>query len=542
MKADDINAGWKKYPISDRPMKKFTSLACALWIALLCVSAQNRIADPRVQFANTITADALKTHLDILASDAYEGRGTATKGQQMAAAYISDYYRSIGMAPLPGTNSYYQEFTLLETSFGDLQLQIGDTHYQFIRDFYAFVNSSVSTSIDANEVVFLGYGIDDSTYSDYANADVAGKVVVILQGEPKQNEISLITGTEMLSGWSTEQGKKLTTASRHGVKCLFIIDEGIDRIVYNKYFTEYLTSPTLQLEQDYEAAGNCAYAFIAPDVAARLVNTKKLEKAKVKIQQQGRPVSYTVKTELHFLVEKKVQKKTSENVLGYIPGGELKDELVVVSAHYDHLGILDSTVFNGADDDGSGTVGLLEIADAVMQAKHAGYPLKRSVLLLSFSGEEIGLLGSEYYADHPVFPLENTVADLNIDMIGRVDDRHAADSNYIYIIGSDFLSTELHEINAYNAKTYTNLKLDYLYNSTGDPNRFYYRSDHYNFAKHNIPIIFFFNGTHTDYHQPTDDTEKIVFPLLAERVRLVYHDLWSLANMERRIHVDVPGK
>ncbi|MBP7399456.1 MAG: M28 family peptidase [Chitinophagales bacterium] len=519
-------------------MKKLLFLICSFYIAIFSVSAQERLADPRLQFANTITAAELKTHLSIIASDEYEGRGTATKGQQMAAEYISNYYKSIGIPPLPGTDSYYQKFELMEIGLGDMQLNIGKEKYQFIRDFYAFPNSSNSADIQSTEIIFLGYGIDDSAYSDYKNIDVAGKVIVVLQGEPKQNEKSLITGSDELSEWSTEWDKKIETATQHQVKCIFIIDEEIERVASSKYFVNYLTSSSLKLKKDYTPSPFCAYAFIAPHVGDELLDGKKLSKAKTEMQNTLTSVSYTTKNKLHFIVEKNVNVKETENVLGYIEGGELKEELVIVSAHYDHLGIEDGVVYNGADDDGSGTVGLLEIADALMQAKNAGYPLKRSVLFLSFTGEELGLYGSEYYTDNPVFPLENTVADLNIDMIGRVDDAHIADSNYIYIIGSDFLSKELHEINAYNAKTYTNLNLDYTFNTTDDPNKFYYRSDHYNFAKNNIPIIFFFNGVHADYHKPTDDIEKIHFPLLAERVLLVYHDLWSIANMERRIKVD----
>ena len=158
---------------------------------------------------------------------------------------------------------------------------------------------------------------------------------------------------------------------------------------------------------------------------------------------------------------------------------------------------------------------------------------------MGFSGEEKGLLGSEYYSENPVFPLENTVANLNIDMVGRIDEDHINDSNYVYIIGSNFMSTELHEINEYNAKTYTDLTLDYRFNSTDDPNRFYYRSDHYNFAKHNVPVIFFFNGTHDDYHEASDEVDKIDYEILAKRTRLVFYDLWTLANMDNRIQVDV---
>jgi len=155
------------------------------------------------------------------------------------------------------------------------------------------------------------------------------------------------------------------------------------------------------------------------------------------------------------------------------------------------------------------------------------------------SGEEKGLLGSEYYSDNPIFPLENTVANLNIDMIGRVDEAHKDDPNYIYLIGSDKLSTELHTISEDANKMYTNVALDYTYNHPDDPNRFYYRSDHYNFAKNGIPVIFYFSGVHEDYHQPTDTPDKIMHEKMEPIVRLVFHTAWELSNREQRIVVDV---
>lgn len=230
----------------------------------------------------------------------------------------------------------------------------------------------------------------------------------------------------------------------------------------------------------------------------------------------------------------------SENVLAYIKGSEKPDEIVIISAHLDHIGITNSgEINNGADDDGSGTVAILEIAEAFKLAEQAGHGPKRSVLFLHVTGEELGLYGSRYYADvDPVFPLKNTVADLNIDMIGRVDDKHEGGKNYLYLIGSDKLSTELHEISETVNKTYFNLEFDYTYNADNDPNRFYYRSDHYNFAKHKVPVIFYFNGTHADYHKPSDTPDKINYGFLETRARLIFHTAWELANRDKRIELD----
>ncbi len=232
--------------------------------------------------------------------------------------------------------------------------------------------------------------------------------------------------------------------------------------------------------------------------------------------------------------------KASENVVAYIKGSEKPDEIVIISAHLDHIGISkNGDINNGADDDGSGTVALLKIAKAFKTAVDDGHRPKRSVLFLHVTGEELGLYGSRYYTDvDPIFPLSNTVADLNIDMIGRVDAKHENDRNYLYLIGSDKLSTELHDISEAVNNTYFNMEFDYTYNDDNDPNRFYYRSDHYNFAKNNIPIIFYFNGTHADYHKPTDTPDKIEYDLLETRARLIFYTAWELANREKRIVVD----
>ena len=230
--------------------------------------------------------------------------------------------------------------------------------------------------------------------------------------------------------------------------------------------------------------------------------------------------------------------KASENVVAFIEGTEKPDEIVVISAHLDHEGIKDGKIYNGADDDGSGTVALLEIAEAFKMAADNGKGPKRSILFLHVTGEEKGLLGSKYYTENPLFPMANTVCDLNIDMIGRIDDRHKENPNYVYLIGSDKLSMELHNLSEEVNKKYMNISLDYKYNDENDPNRFYYRSDHYNFAKHNVPIIFYFNGTHADYHKPTDTPDKINYELLENRTRLVFHTAWEIANREEKLVVD----
>ncbi|MBB4805387.1 hypothetical protein HNP38_000659 [Chryseobacterium defluvii] len=227
----------------------------------------------------------------------------------------------------------------------------------------------------------------------------------------------------------------------------------------------------------------------------------------------------------------------SENILAFIEGTEKPEEIVVISAHYDHVGTQNGVVYNGADDDGSGTVAVMEIAKAFQNAKNAGNGPKRSILFLHVTGEEHGLFGSEYYTDNPVFPLANTVVDLNIDMIGR-DDAENRGKSYVYVIGSEMLSSELKVINEAANKKTNNLELNYKYDDPKDPQRLYYRSDHYNFAKNNIPVAFYFDGIHEDYHKPTDDVEKIDYSMLEKRTQLIFTTAWDIANRADRIVVD----
>jgi Zn-dependent M28 family amino/carboxypeptidase len=225
-----------------------------------------------------------------------------------------------------------------------------------------------------------------------------------------------------------------------------------------------------------------------------------------------------------------------------LEGTDKKDEVLIITAHYDHEGI-DKTkkgdqIYNGADDDGSGTVAVMEIARVFAKAKEQGFGPRRSILFMTVTGEEKCLLGSEYYTNDPVIPLENTVVNLNIDMVGRRDNKHKESVPYVYVIGSDQLSLTLHKLNEEMNKKYGGLLFDYLYNDESHPSRLYYRSDHWNFASKNIPIIFYFDGIHEDYHKPSDEVEKIEFDLLRKRTQCVFYTAWEIANREERITPD----
>ncbi len=507
------------------------------------ISDYKAIASP-VPFAKTITSENLKKHLTILASDEFEGRETGTEGNEKAANYIAGEFQRMGIPPVVNNNSYFQNVTFNWSQWDDIGIEVNGKRIRHLWEFISFPTRNHDLPLlETNEIIFLGYGIDDQSYSDYAGVNVKDKVILIYKGEPIDKKgNSYLTGSTEESDWSSSWEKKLEVAKNHGVKLVLLIENEIQKVLSEN--RKLLVGPRLTLGDDttlYEKYSNSCY--INTNVAKEIMgsNYKKVIKARKKIQKKG--VSKTVNLNCNFKLNQKKKERTLQgvNVLGYIEGTDevLKDELVVITAHYDHLGKRGDDIYNGADDNGSGTSTVLSVAEAFMAAKKEGVGPRRSVLTMLVTGEEKGLLGSKFYVEKPVFPIDHTVVDINVDMVGRVDKKYADDPNYIYVIGSDRLSTELHGINETVNKKYTQLTLDYTYNAKDDPNRYYYRSDHYTFAEKGIPAIFYFNGTHADYHRTSDTVEKINFKKMELIGQLVFHTAWEIANRDKKIEVDV---
>jgi hypothetical protein len=498
-----------------------------------------------VKYSNTISSIDLSRHLHIIASDSFLGRETGQPGQKLAADYISKQFASFDIQPIEKPdllNGYYQPFPLELQSPEGAVLTVGGVGYRFLDDFYYF-QTFEDVELEAADVVFVGYGIEEDRYNDYEGLDVEGKVLLAFSGEPTdKKERSLVTGSKELSEWSVNWRLKRNIAEEKKAAALIIIPDDYEGKLEG--LKHYIGKPRIKLvvEDDTAKSKSIPTFYISPKMAERFFETlgkKGIErKLKSKIRKKKRPNSTTLDVALNIKVERELHKMSSENVLGYIEGTDKKEELLIITAHYDHLGVKEDEIFNGADDDGSGTVALIEMAEAFALARSQGHGPRRSVLFMPVSGEEKGLLGSEYYVTNPVFPLENTIANLNIDMIGRVDSQHMGNANYVYLIGADKLSSELHTISSKCNSDFTQLDLDYTYNDPGDPNRFYYRSDHYNFVKHNIPVIFYFTGVHADYHKSTDTVDKIDFAKMEKITKLVFFTAWTLANREERIVVD----
>ena len=490
----------------------FASLLCAAG----AVQAQ-KIANPE-PFAKTVTAADLKKHLYIVASADFEGRETATEGQRKAAAYIENHFRSLGLLPGGGNGSYQLYYPVYQDSLEDASVKVNDQSFTLKKDFAVNVSNNYTAELMASEVVYVGYGVSDSTRNDYAALDVRGKIVLALAAWP---------------AGMTPQGRsaalaKLEAAQKNGAVAILLYTPAVPRNLQD-------TKGRMTLNQYKKTIYPNAY-YITESVARAIMGDD------FTAAQSGNaaPKSYPVNIELGF--RKSTLKLQSSDVLGFLEGTDLKDQILVLSAHYDHLGKRGDVIWYGADDDGSGTVSILELAQAFAKAKAAGKGPRRSILFLANSGEEKGLLGSEYFSDHPTYPLDHMTADLNIDMIGRIDpNRKYGDSmNYVYVVGSDKLSSDLKPISEGNNKKYTKLELDYKFDNPNDPDRIYYRSDHYNFARKGVPIIFYFDGIHKDYHQPTDTPDKIDYDLMEKRARLVFYTAWEMANRNEMVKRDIP--
>lgn len=468
-------------------------------------------ANPK-PYAATITAAELKTHLYIVAGKEMEGRETATEGQRKAAAYIQDHFKALGLAPGNGT-SYQQAFPVYTDKNGSTSIEVnGQESYDILP------NGAIEATYYLSEIVFVGDGITDSTHDSYKGLDVAGKAVLIMPGKSGMRR-------------SRNAGSNFVENARlHGAAVILFPMNNITPGRYGggMYTKAYkpTAGPNFYMMSDY----------IAKNI---LGDSYKADSAAVK---NGNAVSRVIKAEIVLKNKKSIERMESTNVLGVIEGTDKKDEYLFVTAHYDHIGVHDGVINYGADDDGSGTVAIIEMAQAFMKAKAEGKGPRRTIVFMCVSGEEKGLWGSEYYSDHPIFPLDKTTADLNIDMIGRIDPLHKGkdSANYVYVVGDDKLSSDLRPISEAVNKKYTKMALDYKFNAPNDPERIYYRSDHYNFARKGVPVIFYFNGVHADYHKPTDTPDKINYELLAKRTQLVFYTAWEMANRDGMLKRDIP--
>ena len=470
-----------------------------------------------LEYGATIQIHDLKENLSIIAADALEGRETGMRGQKMAAAFIAENFKELGLkAPAPA--EYFQKFSL----FGGLEIntEISLDHQLLSKGRDYIILEEMGETAFTFPAVFAGKG----NATDLEQVDIQNAGAFFFydpKSSPKENPVikSLWEkGAQVIFAviQSPEEYKQLVRLSRLPGK--------------SKEKSFYSRSSNQNGPLVFIPLSTCEKIFGSTQKDLELaVDRKKLSRIK------------TMSGEIKVTTREKLIE--SENVLGFLEGTDKKDEILVITAHYDHIGKKENRsgdqINNGADDDGSGTVAVLALAKAFSLAQQEGYGPRRSILFMAVSGEEKGLLGSQYYTQHPIFPLEKTIVDLNIDMIGRRDPKHKESPPYVYLIGSDKLSKTLHLLSEEVNRNYSHLILDYTYNDQNHPERLYYRSDHWNFAKNNIPIIFYFDGIHEDYHAPSDKVEKIEFDLLLKRTQFIFYLAWEIVNREEKITPDL---
>ena len=538
-------------------MKRFVNIGLGISALLTAgyLLAYSLPPDLRPYFFNTrdvraglksITPSYIKSSVSVLASDSLRGRYSTFPGQKKAANYIRNELQSLGIKPLPSIGSYYQKFTLERISLSDSQrayfyTEADTTSLHYSRDFYVSPSGIYNSQEISGELVFAGYGVSSSRYNydDYAPITVRDKWLMVIEGEPQMNDSKSIFNGAEPTRWSRIQTKKWK-ANQSGAAGLIVVSnnfQGQSPRAFGESLEEIQQSmarPYLKLP-DTEKTNYIPLLLISHQLADSLLMASSgntLSEYQTRIDQSLEPVSFPMDISLD--VEIGITKKAAqtENVVGIYEGSNptLRDNYIVLTAHYDHMGAIgDSIIFYGADDNASGTAGVLGAARAFAQN-----PVKpdRSVIFALFSAEELGLLGSQYFTDNPPVEIDSITANINMDMIGR----NARDS--IYVIGSNMLSWDLHNISEIARHHVRKLHFDFKYNDVDDPQRLYYRSDHYNFAKYDIPSLFFFSGLHEDYHRPTDTPEKIDFVKAARVSKVAFLTAWGVANFKDTLELD----
>jgi Zn-dependent M28 family amino/carboxypeptidase len=496
------------------------------------------------KYAELITEASLNKQLSIIASDEMEGRETGTEGQRKAAAYIESQFKSIGLKTVASLKGYQQFYPLYQDSLQNTGLSLGGKAAEFGKDFITPLNANETGKFKGKKLILVGYGIEDEKYSDYSGLDVKGKIVVFFLGEPKKDGNYIISGSRRGSEWTFPGiNRKLQLAASKGAIGALAINPSQE--TFNQRSVDLGKRTGVYFPRAITGTKQINFAQLSHQYAKTITGNNfdtllKMVKANMPIDKQW---DTEIKAKISFNFEKYRNTINASNVVGIIEGTDKKDEYVFLTGHYDHLGKSGDKIYYGADDDGSGTCAVIEMAGAFAKAASQGDRPRRTMVFMTVSGEEKGLWGSEYYSDHPFFPIDKTSVDLNTDMVGRIDtERKTGDTmNYVYVIGHDKISSDLPVINESVNNKYTNLTLDYKYDDPNDQNRIYFRSDHYNFAKKGIPILFFYDGMlKADYHRPTDTIDKITWGLYEKRVRMIFYTAWEMANRDEMIKRDKP--
>ncbi len=517
--------------------------------------------DSLLHYQDEVTTDFLKEHLTVFASDSMEGRETGTRGEEMAAQYLAKQYSQMGLQPAGDDGSYFQKFKLNVSTndsvvfrtfaHGDSEKTLLDKSTASANSTAGYIRAFSGSDTLSGEIVFAGFGLNDAARNvkHLGNTDLKGKWVLIFE------EIPHVVQGDTLINPNLDERVRFKAIIGRGAEGILVIPD-LNSEEFNESAQEAMHGfgdsgrMSLAYRDEGSDSGGFAkgYNVISPELAAKMLGTESVAEYREKLINnitdfQSEELGYSL-TQIPYSSSSTIE---SKNVLAFYEGAdpELKEEVIVMTSHYDHVGIgePDSTgdrIYNGADDDGSGTIGLLNIAKAFAAAGKNGVKPKRSILFLNVSAEEKGLLGSRYYSDHPALPMEKTIANINTDMIGRIDSLHESKDTeeYTYIIGAEIISSQLDSLVKAANQQSGQVALNKRYNDLNDPNQFYRRSDHWHFGRKGVPFVFFFTGVHEDYHRPSDEVHKIRFEKMAKIVRTMYASAVILANTEDPPEVD----
>jgi len=499
-----------------------------------------------------ITAAQLRDYLYFIASDEMEGRDTPSRGLDTTAKFLAMNLSRWAFKPAGDEGSYLQHIALRRDRVDTEQTHV-ELNGQALVVGQDYLPSSAAGNV-SGQLVFAGNGwfIKAKNVDAYKDIDAKGKIAVIFtppQGLPHGVQRADLAGKQG-EDWMGPSDY----ARKQGAVGLVIVPNFQFLANWDRNRQRILESGSTVVEKFQSPGPSQLPSIVAsPKLANAIFQGERLNATAIYESAFGgeMPPPFAMNTEKKLSMNIVVKSDTAgtQNVVAVWEGGDpiLKNEYVALGAHYDHVGMCPpvngDSICNGADDDGSGTTTLLAIAESL--AKASARP-KRSVLFVWHAGEEKGLWGSRYFTDYPTVPLDKVVTQINIDMIGRSKkegdtnprNKELSGPNEIYVIGSRMMSSELGELSEVVNKNYLNLAFNYRYDDPNDPNRFFFRSDHFNYARKGIPIIFFFDGEHEDYHRPGDSPDKIDYQKMEKVARTIYMTLWELANRATRPTVD----
>ncbi len=543
--------------------KNLLALFLLLTLALqstLSAQTATKANSPSRKAADVITADLLKDYLYYVASDEMEGRDTPSRGLDLTAKFIALNLKRWGFRPAGDDGTFFQKIALRRDVVDDANtsIQINDQKFAYGEDLIRVAGNG--TGAMSAPIVYAGDGwmIKSKNLNPYQGLDVKGKYIAVYgEGIASGNNLvplpAGLTNSDLVGNRGTDWADAVSYARANGAAGVIVLPS---KFLLDNWLAvkQSFSRNRMYVEKFAENAPQMTLSAPAPNV---FISSSKFANALFE-NESANPLSGAAKTSFDLAASKKInmnvavkpERIMTQNVVAVWEGGDpqLKAEMVAVGAHYDHVGTNpnakgEDKIWNGADDDGSGTVSVLAIAESL--AKSPKRP-KRSVLLVWHCGEEKGLWGSEYFNKYPTVDIKKVVAQLNIDMIGRSRKPNDANpknanltgENAVYVIGSEMMSSKLAAVTKATNDTYLKLDYDYKYDDPKDPNRFFFRSDHFNYAQNGIPIVFWFDGVHEDYHQPGDEPQKIDYTKMQNIARTIFLTMWELSDLKERPAVD----